>query len=75
VRIVEVDIVDSEALQTLFTSGFGIFRGAIDSALVGAVRLNFCGYTKFGGQKDVGTALRVQFEPLANEIFRIAVCV
>jgi hypothetical protein len=73
VRIVQIDIVNSEPLQACLAGRLGVFRSAVDGSLVGAIRLNLSRNTKFGGQEDIGTTLRVQLEPLADENLRVAV--
>ncbi|QYT04694.1 hypothetical protein H0G86_011598 [Trichoderma simmonsii] len=73
VRIVQVDVVNSELLQACLAGRLGVFRSAVDGSLVGAVRLNLCRNAKLGGQEDVGTTLRVQLEPLSDEDLRVAV--
>lgn len=73
VRIVQVDIVNSELLQARLAGLLGVFRSAVDGSLVGAVRLDLCRNAKLGGQEDVGTAFRVQLEPLSDEDLRVAV--
>lgn len=73
VRIVQVDVVNSELLQACLAGLLGVFRCAVDSSLVGAVRLDLCRNAKLGGQEDVGTTLRVQLEPLSDQDLRVAI--
>jgi hypothetical protein len=48
-----------------------VLRGGVDAHSLNAGANN----AKFGGQEDVGAAVWVQLEPLADEVFRVGVAV
>lgn len=67
-HVVEVDLVDPEALQALLGGLRAVLGGRVhgDALALGVE-------AELGGQEDVGAALGVQAEPLADEVFAVAV--
>lgn len=67
-HIIQVNVVDAEPLQALVGAFQDIFRGRVcDHA--GILHLE----AKLGREEDVGAALRVEPEPLAHDVFAVAI--
>ena len=71
--IVEVDIVQSEPRQALLDGLPAVFGGRIylDAGRVRALDSE----SELGGKEDVTSSLRVDLEPLANNVLAVSICV
>ena len=73
VNVEEIDGVHTEVLEALLAAFTAVLRRAVDDHGDLAIGTEPTSQAELGGEEDILTTLRVQFEPLADESFVVAI--